>query len=148
MQCGEPWGKASRNTIIIICIGMCKNVMYPNTTCLCLFPPQKNKCRKDGTLKQIRMNTAEIKILISICYYFVLAVYNLTSATVALWRSKLFENEVIEHFACCQDLFKGRVWRFHLRCNQQHILLCGLQLLSIHLFHLLDQCGSFEEVLE
>ena len=84
----------------IICIGMCKNVMFPNITCLCLFPPQKNKCRKDGTIKQISMKTAEIKILISICYYFVLTVYNLTGASVALWRSKLFENEVIEHFAC------------------------------------------------
>ena len=38
--------------------------------------------------------------MITILYYFFIALYNITAATVALWRGKAFENEVTEHFAC------------------------------------------------
>ena len=38
--------------------------------------------------------------MIAILYYIFIALYNITVATIALWRARAFENEVVEHFAC------------------------------------------------
>ena len=38
--------------------------------------------------------------MIIILYFFFIALYNITVATIALWRGKAFENDVTEHFAC------------------------------------------------
>ena len=38
--------------------------------------------------------------MIILFYYFFLAFYNITVATIAVWRAKAFENVVTEHFAC------------------------------------------------
>ena len=38
--------------------------------------------------------------MIMLFYYFFLALYNITVATIAVWRAEAFENVVTEHFAC------------------------------------------------
>ena len=38
--------------------------------------------------------------MIVIVYFIIMSVYNVTVATIALWRADAFENEVAEHFVC------------------------------------------------
>jgi len=38
--------------------------------------------------------------MIIITYYFLCALYGVTTSVISIWRSEAFVNEVTEHFAC------------------------------------------------
>ena len=61
---------------------------------------QKRWCSKNANYKRRQVNTAEIKVMTFLVYFLLLALFNITAATIVLWRTKAFENEVIKYFAC------------------------------------------------
>lgn len=64
--------------------GKFESVGYEQFICTSVYFAQKKK----GTTKKRKLKTAEIKLMITILYFFLIALYNITVATIALWRSK------------------------------------------------------------
>ena len=61
---------------------------------------QKNRFIKRKSDSKRKLTTPEIKLMIITIYYFVGALFNITTSTITLWRYEAFKNDVTEHFAC------------------------------------------------
>ena len=50
--------------------------------------------------KEHRQTSADFKVMIAILFYFLFSFYNIGIATITLWKSDAFDDELDKYFAC------------------------------------------------
>ena len=74
--------------------------MYNKCKVFTCYYVQKNRLTKKESDSKRKLKAPEIKLMIIIIYYFLGALFNITTSIIAIWRYEALKNEVTEHFAC------------------------------------------------